>query len=118
MGQHSLKTLVYRTENGCVINDDNARTIHIEFGNVFLRFDFEGLQRFKQSIDNVKLEIFEQGNELKPYNRKVFVAFERKTVTLAFHPDEIEELRDLLKGAHDALLQKYLAYEALNQSKN
>jgi hypothetical protein len=118
MEQRSLKTLVYRTENGCIINDVNARTIHVEFGNVFLRFDFEGLQRFKQSIDGVKLDIFEQANESKPYNRKVFVAFERKSVTLAFHPDEIEELRDLLNGAHDILLQKHLAYEALNYSKN
>lgn len=113
MEQRSLKTLVYRTENGCVINDTKSQTIHVEFGNVFLRFDYDGLVRFKHSIENVKLDLFEQANESKPYNRKVFVAFERKSVTLAFHPDEIEELRSLLNGAHEALLQKHLASEAL-----
>ncbi len=105
--------MVYQTSHGNVISNADCGVIQVEFGNLFLRFDFKGFEAFKQSIDSIDWKRSEAGNEKKPYHRKIFVALQPSGITMAFHREEIEELKKLLDGASVALTVKKLSAQAV-----
>ncbi|MDX2129547.1 MAG: DUF6686 family protein [Chloroherpetonaceae bacterium] len=113
MNDRSLKTTVYRNERGCIVSDKGCTSIQLEFGNLFLRFDYQGLEGFKESIDKINIEKFTLGNKNKPYHRKIFLALEPAGITMALHAEEVYQLRDLLESAKTILLLKKLSTEAL-----
>lgn len=118
MHAQSSKTMVYQTAHGNVICNAGCAIIQVEFGNLFLRFDFKGFEAFKQSIEATDWKRSEAGNEKKPYHRKIFVALQPSGITMAFHREEIEELQRLLNGATVALTLKKLATEATAYPRN
>jgi hypothetical protein len=112
MQAQSSKTTVYQTSRGNVMSNSGCAVIQVEFGNLFLRFDLKGFEVFKQSIDSIDWRRSEAGNEKKPYHRKIFVALQPSGITMAFHREEIEELKKLLDGASVALTAKKLSAQA------
>lgn len=116
--QRQVKTTIHKTSHGCVTSDAGCNVIQLEFGNLFLRFDAQGLAGFKQCIDQLDLDRYEIANESKPYHRKVFVALQPTGVTMAFTREEVLELRKLLQAAAAILMLKKLSYDALNYPKN
>lgn len=118
MQAQSSKTMVYQTEHGNVISNAGCAVIQVEFGNLFLRFDHNGFEAFKQSIDSIDWKRSEAGNEKKPYHRKIFVALQPSGITMAFHREEIEELKTLLNGAAGILTIKKLSAQALDYPLN
>lgn len=116
--QKQPKTTIHKSRNGCVLSDAGCNVIQLEFGNLFLRFDAQGLAGFKQCIDHLDLERYEIANETKPYHRKVFVALQPTGVTMAFTREEVMELRALLQTAASILLLKKLSHDALHHPKN
>lgn len=118
MQAQSSKTTVYQTANGNVICNAGCAAIQLEFGNLFLRFDFKGFEAFKESIESINWKRSEAGNENKPYHRKIFVALQPSGITMAFHREEIDELKNLLGGAAVALTAKKLSSQALAYSQN
>ncbi|KER09147.1 MAG: hypothetical protein HY22_13300 [[Candidatus Thermochlorobacteriaceae] bacterium GBChlB] len=116
--QGKKKTTIYKTDNGCVLSDAGCTVIQLEFGNLFLRFDLKGLESFKECIDALDLERYEIANEQKPYHRKIFVALQPTGVTMAFHREEVMELRKLVSSAKAILMLKKLSHEAVNYPKN
>jgi hypothetical protein len=118
MQAQSSKAMIYQTTQGNVICNAGCEVIQLEFGNLFLRFDFKGFEAFKQSIDGVNWKRSETGNENKPYHRKIFVALQPSGITMAFHREEIDELKQLLDGASTALTVKKLSAQALAYSQN
>jgi hypothetical protein len=113
MQAQSSKTLVYQTSHGNVICNAGCAVIQVEFGNLFLRFDFKGFEAFKESIDSIDWKRSEAGNEKKPYHRKIFVALQPSGITMAFHREEVEELKKLLAGAAAILTLKKLSAQAI-----
>lgn len=112
MQAQSSKTTVYQTSCGNVMSSSDYAVIQVEFGNLFLRFDLKGFEGFKQSIDSIDWRRSEAGNEKKPYHRKIFVALQPSGITMAFHREEIEELKKLLSGASVVLTVKKLSAQA------
>jgi hypothetical protein len=116
--QNQPKTTIYKTDNGGLFSDAGCKVIQLEFGNLFLRFDMNGLEGFAACIEALKLDKYEEGNAKKPYHRKIFVALQPSGITIAFHREEIEELRGLLRSARAILMLKKLSHEALNYPQN
>jgi hypothetical protein len=112
------KSMIYKTENGCVLSNAGCTVIQLEFGNLFLRFDLAGLEGFQTCIEKMDLEKSISGNMNKPYHRKVFVALQPSGITMAFHPEEVAELKELLNGAKAILMLKKLSHAAMSYPKN
>lgn len=110
--QATTKRVIAQTARGCVTSDERRATVQVEFGNLFLRFDLDGFEAFKRSIEAIDCQKSEAGNEKKPYRRKIFVALQPASVTMAFHREEIAELKRLLEGASFALVAKTLCAQA------
>ncbi|MDW8436428.1 MAG: hypothetical protein RMM16_00145 [Chloroherpetonaceae bacterium] len=118
MQTRSTKRVVCQTASGSVICDAGCAVIQVEFGNLLLRFDFNGFAAFKRSIDSIDWKRSEAGNEKKPYHRKIFVALQPSGVTMAFHREEISELKTLLDNASLALATKRLCAQTATYPLN
>ncbi|KAA3599336.1 MAG: hypothetical protein DWQ06_10505 [Calditrichaeota bacterium] len=97
---------IKNSTNGCVSINPKCQTVNLEFGNFFLKFKPEAFTKFKSFIQEMNVEKFEKSELNKNKNRKILVSL--SGVTLAFHKEEIDELKSLLNRAELSLKIKQI----------
>lgn len=90
---------IINSQNGCVFFNPKRQTVNLEFGNFFLKFKPDAFTKFKSLIQEMDVEKFEKSELNKNKNRKILVSLCESGVTLAFHKEEINELKSLLNKA-------------------
>ncbi len=96
------------SQNGCVSINPKCQTVSLEFGNFFLKFKPQAFTKFKSFIQEMNVEKFEKSELNKNKNRKILVTLSKSGVTLAFHKEEINELKLLLQKAELSLKIKQI----------
>lgn len=99
---------IKNSQNGCVSVSPKCQTVNLEFGNFFLKFKPEAFSKFKSFIQEMNIERFENSKLNKNKNRKILVNLPSSGVTLAFHKEEIDELKSLLQKAEFSLKIKQI----------
>lgn len=88
--------VINRTTNGMLAYCAKCHSYHLEFGNFFFQFTEEELDGFKDYLDKVNGEYYEQLNRDTPNNRKIFLRLPVRCVYVTLYLSELYELRALV----------------------
>ena len=123
-----MKTvMINETERGRVFLCSSCNSIHMEFGNISLRFPFKDFVEFRKTLDEIDIKNIKKEPFFIRNNNRVCFETGLPDVHLLFSIEEIKELKALLlkKGVLNVIVflmiirraQNYMAYWiALKQS--
>ena len=92
---------IFKTKSGATHHDQGKNRFQLEFGNVYMVFDFDGFLRFCAFIDQADKLGFEQ---LKAGpSDKIIVYPSKSSMCYAFDELEFIELQELVRGTRTIL---------------
>lgn len=97
---------VKRTPNGQLFKCHCKDRYNLEFGNVYIHFDYKDLESFCAYVYSIDYKHYLEVNAKSPNKRKILLNVKSRNILFTLNEFEFLELRELLSAIANSILLK------------